>query len=144
MADDPHFRTVTRRFTFCAAHRLPSHEGKCRRLHGHNYVALVTFAGDLDANGMVVDFGVVKDRVGGLIDSKWDHRTILHTQDPLAKYIDGFVEAGDVWYSSREPTAEHMAEILAAWAQQEVDDLGVRVMRVQLFETENCSAEIAP
>src|SRR5262249_22784820 len=54
--------TATRRIQFAAGHRVFGHEGKCRYLHGHNFVALVTAAADdLDAVGRVIDFGVLKE-----------------------------------------------------------------------------------
>ena len=34
--------TITVSATFAAAHRLPDHEGKCFRLHGHTYGLEVT------------------------------------------------------------------------------------------------------
>lgn len=34
---------VTRRFEFSMGHTLHEHAGACAHLHGHNYVALVTF-----------------------------------------------------------------------------------------------------
>lgn len=59
--------TVVRRLSFSAGHRLVGHEGKCAVFHGHNY--LVYFhatAEHLDAMGRVVDFGVLKERLGPL------------------------------------------------------------------------------
>src|SRR5687767_7041396 len=47
---------VTRSFAFEAAHQLPWHPGKCKRLHGHNYRFEVTVEGPLDEHGVVVDF----------------------------------------------------------------------------------------
>ena len=42
--------TATRRIQFAAGHRVFGHEGKCRWLHGHNFVAFLTAAAaDLDA-----------------------------------------------------------------------------------------------
>ena len=38
---------VRRRFGFEAAHRLPNHPGKCRELHGHSYVLVVTVNTDV-------------------------------------------------------------------------------------------------
>ena len=52
--------TCTRRIQFCAGHRVMGHEGKCRNLHGHNYVVFVTAQADeLDSVGRVIDFSVL-------------------------------------------------------------------------------------
>lgn len=52
-----------REFTFEAAHRLPYvPEGhKCARLHGHSYRVRLYVEGDPGADGMVVDFAVIKE-----------------------------------------------------------------------------------
>ena len=54
--------TVTRRYEWDMAHRLPEHSGKCSRLHGHRYVAEIDVEGEIDqasgsSHGMVLDFG---------------------------------------------------------------------------------------
>ncbi|MCG3181359.1 MAG: 6-carboxy-5,6,7,8-tetrahydropterin synthase [Phycisphaerae bacterium] len=51
--------TLSRTFTFEAAHRLPAvPEGhKCRRLHGHSYRVQVDVAGEVDpATGWLIDY----------------------------------------------------------------------------------------
>jgi 6-pyruvoyl tetrahydropterin synthase/QueD family protein len=78
-------RTITRRLEWDAGHRVLGHEGRCRHLHGHRYVAEVTVAApELDDLGMVIDFSVLKEKVGGWIDREWDHNMMLHVSDPLA------------------------------------------------------------
>ena len=51
---------ITVASTFAAAHRLPEHEGKCCRLHGHTYGLEVTVEGAPQtsgpAAGMIMDF----------------------------------------------------------------------------------------
>ena len=51
--------TITVTATFAAAHRLPDHEGKCFRLHGHTYGLEVSVEGTPQetgpAAGMVMD-----------------------------------------------------------------------------------------
>ena len=44
-------------FPFSSSHILPRHPGRCRNLHGHNYVLQVQVKGPVDpSSGMVVDF----------------------------------------------------------------------------------------
>lgn len=46
---------------FSAAHFLSNYHGKCENLHGHNYrLRAYATGGELDAAGMLVDFGVLK------------------------------------------------------------------------------------
>ena len=41
---------------FEAAHRLPDYDGKCCRLHGHNWRVEVAVRGkQLDASGLLID-----------------------------------------------------------------------------------------
>ena len=52
---------IYKEFTFEAAHQLPHHEGKCRRLHGHSFRGRVYVMSDRLHNsgsetGMVMDF----------------------------------------------------------------------------------------
>lgn len=134
---------ITRRFQFCAGHRLVDHEGKCAHLHGHNYVALVTCAADeLDAVGRVIDFSVVKQVVGDWIDRAWDHKMILNTDDMDAIAACQSID-DPVYLMTCNPTAENMARELLEVADgllREQHDIAV--VGVRLWETENCDAEV--
>lgn len=144
---------VTRRIQFCAGHRLMGHEGGCRHVHGHNYVAHITAqpllegsavstdpGSYLDTVGRVVDFSVLKERVGGWIDSFWDHQFIANRKDAaLISMLDALHTP--VYHFPGNPTAENMAAFLLNVVCPEVlHGYGVRVVRVVLEETENCSA----
>lgn len=137
--------TVTRRLEFDAAHRVPRHESKCRSLHGHRYVVEVTAtAPGLDTAGRIVDFGVVKELVGGWLDREWDHTTILDgTLDaPLADFIEAHQNPGrPVVRLAGPPTAEVMARVILARAQELLAPCGVTVTRVRVYETPNCYAD---
>lgn len=70
--------TLTKQFRFEAAHRLPGHDGKCARLHGHSWVGYVVVEGDkLHATGpkagMLVDFGDMSKPVKVMVDEHLDH-----------------------------------------------------------------------
>ena len=89
----------TRRIEWDAMHRIPNHEGRCRAFHGHRYVAEVTcHAPSLDALGRIVDFGVIKERVGGWVDAQWDHTAILMRgdSDPAALAIAACVPEAEL------------------------------------------------
>lgn len=82
----PFMRTITRRLEIDAGHRLMNHESKCRNVHGHRYVFEVTVgAENLDGSGRVIDFGVVKQELGGWLDEHWDHGFIYQRGDPVGE-----------------------------------------------------------
>lgn len=136
--------TCTRRIEWDAMHRIPLHESKCRAFHGHRYAAEITCHADaLDQLGRVVDFGVVKELVGGWVDSHWDHTAILMRDDPEALVI---AEANErlgrpVYWMDVHPTAENIVAELARVAAGLLAETGVTVVRVRLWETPNGSAE---
>jgi 6-pyruvoyltetrahydropterin/6-carboxytetrahydropterin synthase len=144
--------SCTRRFQFCAGHRIMGHENKCAHLHGHNYVAYVTAAVAVDQTttdniGRVIDFSVLKERYGAFIDRNWDHGFILHSEDGVAaEAIErvgqalGFVQK--VWYlPNANPTAENIARYLLKLGPDLMEGTGVEITKVVVWETENCSAE---
>jgi len=122
-----------------------NHESKCRNLHGHNYVAFITAKvnnGKLDPVGRVVDFSVLKDRVGGWIEENWDHGFICYTKDTSAILAVESIEGQKVFKLPANPTAENMAEYLLSIVGPKVlEGSGVSLCRVVLHETENCKAE---
>lgn len=142
--------TCTRRVQFCAGHRLLGHESKCSHLHGHNYVALFhARASELDVVGRVIDFSVLKEKLGGWIDKHWDHGFICNLAD---KETMALLQSASVWFPNGQkkyampanPTAENMAEyLLRVVAPEVMAGTGVDVVKVTLWETENCFAEVS-
>jgi 6-pyruvoyltetrahydropterin/6-carboxytetrahydropterin synthase len=67
--------TICKRFTFDAAHHLPTMpvHHKCHRMHGHTYGVELIFAGKVDANGFCagIDYGdiaAVWSRIERVVD----------------------------------------------------------------------------
>jgi len=134
--------SCTRRLEFDAAHRVMEHESKCRNLHGHRYVLEATFsAGKLDSLGRVVDFGVIKERLGDWIDTHWDHTTILFDKDKaLGDAINGQTQQ-TIFYLPANPTAENMAAyILEKVCPDLFKESGLTCTAITLYETPNCKA----
>jgi 6-pyruvoyltetrahydropterin/6-carboxytetrahydropterin synthase len=65
---------LCREFHFDAAHYLPDYRGECENLHGHTYKLEVTLEGEVGKDGMVLDFGRIKEVVEAEVLSKLDHR----------------------------------------------------------------------
>jgi 6-pyruvoyltetrahydropterin/6-carboxytetrahydropterin synthase len=117
--------TVTRIFTLAAAHHLPSHGGKCKQLHGHNYKIEVEVEGEIKSGGveegMVTDFGNLKDLVQVAIINPLDH-TMLN--DSMPKWV-------------QPPTAENMCIHIA----HVLTGMDIKVCHVRVWETDNSHAD---
>lgn len=75
---------IEKHFTFEAAHKLPSHDGKCARLHGHSWKGRVIVRSEklIDSGpkiGMVMDFGDIKGVLQPIIDEYLDHHYLNET-----------------------------------------------------------------
>jgi len=111
---------ISREFKFDAAHFLPSYKGKCEKLHGHTYKLRVTFEGKADKEGMVVDFGRIKEVVREKVLAKLDHENL---NDVIAN-----------------PSAENIAEWIWDKLKDGID--GAKLYSVTVWETEGCLVEV--
>lgn len=86
---------VTKVFTFDMAHALFGYDGPCKNIHGHTYHLHVTLAGKVNdqsnhpEQGLVVDFGKIKDITRSKVISRFDHSLVLHQNAPYS--IDRFL-----------------------------------------------------
>ena len=141
--------TCTRRINWCSGHRVMGHENKCANLHGHEYQAEITACAEsLDGVGRVVDFSVIKAKVGTWIDDNWDHGFLLHVDDIAgAAAMRAFNDmhkgpATKVYYLPTNPTAENLAQFLLDKANELLDSYQIVVTKVVVHETPNCYAEV--
>ena len=88
---------LTVKAEFEAAHQINGYNGKCQRLHGHNWsVEAIVEGRELDELGMLIDFKILKAELNKVLD-ELDHRylnelTIFSkeanpTAENLARYI---------------------------------------------------------
>ncbi len=116
--------TISKEFTFAAAHSIPGHPGKCRNLHGHNYkVRVFLEASQLDDLGMVVDFSHLKAAMREIVDP-FDHQ-ILNEIPPFDRMTS---------------TAENLAGYIHGEVERRLGNERVRVRRVDVWETETSCA----
>jgi 6-pyruvoyltetrahydropterin/6-carboxytetrahydropterin synthase len=84
--------TVTKEFTFDAAHFLTQYYGKCENLHGHTYKLHVTLSGEMQNNGLLIDFVILKRIVKKHVLDFLDHKNLNDifenpTSEHIAKWI---------------------------------------------------------
>ncbi|MFP4490783.1 MAG: 6-carboxytetrahydropterin synthase QueD [Spirochaetaceae bacterium] len=64
---------VSKEFKFDAAHNIVEYQGKCESLHGHTYRLRVSLKGSPADDGMILDFGLLKNIVKEEVLSTLDH-----------------------------------------------------------------------
>ncbi len=134
-------------------HMLSLHPDKCRFPHGHTRrVEFVLEATDLDANGMVCDFKVVKDAVGDYVDS-FDHALCMNTDDPMYATLKEAYGDRVIGFTATEPTTEVLAKAIFDECVQRLGEYrsrtqsryvlrdGVRLVRIRVWETSSSWAE---
>ncbi len=75
-------------FQFAASHFLTKYHGKCENLHGHNYKIIVTINGEIQEDGMVMDFKIMKQKVNEKVIDILDHTHLNDTmENPSAENL---------------------------------------------------------
>ena len=95
---------ISKKFRFEAAHRLPHHDGKCQRLHGHSFVGKVflksnSLQSEGSQVGMVLDYGIIKKYLEPMIDKYLDHHYLNEstnlenpTSEELARWMFNYLQ----------------------------------------------------
>lgn len=122
--------SICKRFKFDAAHKLPKHNGRCHNLHGHRWWVDVSISGPIvtsgsSDNGMIMDFGQLKEIVNLEIINLVDH-----------KYLNDELPFED-------PTAENMSEFFFKKLSDKLltIDIDVKLEFIRVWETEDAYAE---
>jgi 6-pyruvoyltetrahydropterin/6-carboxytetrahydropterin synthase len=115
---------ITNETTVAAAHQLRFAPGEGERLHGHNWrIKAVIGAAALDERGFVLDFNDLGKTLRALVEP-YEH-VLLNEVPP---------------FDDLNPTAENLARVIADNLAARVDDARVRVLRVEVWENDVCSA----
>ena len=141
---------ITRRLEFDAGHRIPDHASQCRHLHGHRYVIEITLSGDVidragnPANGMVMDFGEIKQIAKRHVVDAWDHAFLAYRHDrAIVDFLASLPDHKTVLLDA-VPTAENLALIAFRLLDAHYQDTfgnHLRLEQIRLFETPNCWAD---
>jgi 6-pyruvoyltetrahydropterin/6-carboxytetrahydropterin synthase len=127
------------------AHRVPNHKSKCRNLHGHRYKVEAVFSGPLEENGssegMVIDFGDIKNWMMATIHNPYDHGSMFWDQDPAGESLSilGSMNGWNMHFVEFIPTAENLAKFwydrLDAYIGAMDRQRGMCLDYVRVFET---------
>lgn len=109
------------------AHRLWDLPGKCTQIHGHSWWCELTIIGTPDATGILIDFGDVKKKLRGYLDSTYDHHLCLDQDDPLLR-VARDLELHEVLSDDHHlypglvitdgmPTVENVSMWIGEWAE---------------------------
>ena len=113
--------SVTKIFKWEMAHKLKTcYSNECKQTHGHSYKLEVTFSGDLNEDGMVIDFKRLKEIVQPIVD-QFDHSFIT--------------EKTYGW----NPTAENMVKYIF----ESIRRKSILISKVRLWETDTGYAEVS-
>lgn len=109
---------------FGAAHQLKDTGGECENLHGHNWKVEVYVKGeDLDRNGLLVDFKVLKNETRDIIE-RLDH-----------KYLNELE-----WFRDMNPTSENISRLIYEILSMKLNNEKISVSRVTTWESDTACA----
>lgn len=130
---------ISKEFKWEMGHRLPFHSGKCKNIHGHTYKMRVEIEGDLNENGMVMDYYDVSEIISPVVD-ELDHSFMVKDTD---KDIIDFLEKLD---SKKvvvpfETTAENITLFMLGKIKEKITSDRIKKIKVRVYETEKTYAE---
>lgn len=131
---------IAKEFRWEMGHRLPFHEGGCRNVHGHSYRMRVVVTGQLDENGMVIDYFDIRAIVDPIVE-RVDHAFLCDESD---REMLGFLEEMDM--KRVVVPFPSTAENIAGWMLEQVSEQlkgysNLETIAVRLYETERTYAE---
>lgn len=93
----------------------------------------------MDNVGRIVDFSVIKEKVGAWIDEHWDHTFILFKDDDILMPIKETLSVNkEVYVTDFNPTAENLASyLLYEICPKVMKGTNVVVTKIELWESEN-------
>jgi len=137
---------VTKRFHFEMAHTLYEYDGLCRNIHGHSYNLEVTITGEPrnepghPKDGMVLDFGELKNIVKTQIVNRFDHALMVNRFVP-EKQLELLKQINErIFIVNFQPTSENIAIYISEILQQHLP-AGVNLFGIRLYETATSFAE---
>jgi len=130
---------VAKEFRWEMGHRLPEHFGLCKNIHGHSYKMIVEFEGELNEQGMVIDYYDVEKIINPLIE-KLDHAFMVCRDDKVVLEFLNKLNSKKVVIDF-ESTAENICNYLLGEIRKVKLPGNIKKIIVRVSETKNDYAE---
>jgi 6-pyruvoyltetrahydropterin/6-carboxytetrahydropterin synthase len=138
---------ITKTVEFDAGHRVPYHASKCRNAHGHRYKLQVTVSGIVlpmrgeSDDGMIMDFGFLKQVMNDYVVEPWDHAFLVYDGDiPMLEALELLGNDHKTVRLDFIPTAENLVSKVSKILYNPIKEHGVVLHSVTLYETPNSVA----
>jgi 6-pyruvoyltetrahydropterin/6-carboxytetrahydropterin synthase len=130
---------IAKEFRWEMGHRLPNHFGQCKNIHGHSYKMLVEIEGELNEQGMVIDYYDVEKIINPIVE-KLDHAFMVNKND---KVVLEFLEK---MHSKKvvvdfQSTAENICLYILNEVKKTNLPSNVKRVKIRVCETTNDYAE---
>lgn len=139
---------ITKEIEIDMGHRVPNHKSKCSNMHGHRYRVEVGVDDKIIATkgasdeGMVIDFGDLKDIMMKCIDAPHDHGFMMYEKDALAEEFQSFkvMHQQKVIFVPFIPTAENIAKYFYELIEEKLKERSIKIQHVKIWETPSSTA----
>ena len=130
---------VAKEFRWEMGHRLPEHFGLCKNIHGHSYKMIVEFEGEINEQGMVIDYYDVEKIINPII-KKLDHAFMVSRDDKVVLEFLNKMNSKKVVIDF-ESTAENICNYLLGEIRKTKLTGNIKKIVVRVSETKNDYAE---
>jgi len=137
---------VTKEFDFEMAHALWGYDGLCSNIHGHSYHLSVSIIGDIvndnkhPKNGMVADFGDIKQLVKTHIINKLDHSFMINEESEITGLNQNNPMFGQLILVNFQPSCENLLVYISSEIKKALPS-HLSLHSLKLRETGNSYAE---
>lgn len=137
---------ISKEFHFEMAHVLDGYDGLCAYVHGHSYTLIITVIGTPNndifspKNGMVMDFGVLKDIVNKNIINSFDHSLVVNQKASWIEKVQDIDSFSRIIKLPFQPTSENLLLHFIDIIDKQLPD-NVKLVHALLKETDSSYAE---
>jgi len=136
---------ITKEIEIDMGHRVTNHKSKCASLHGHRYKIevgvddqVIQTPGSSD-EGMVMDFGDLKEVMMDVLDKNFDHGMVLWSKDPFVPAIEADLKT-KYHLVAFIPTAENLAQYWFNLLKPRLEERNIKIKHIKVWETPTSTA----